>query len=47
MAKINGGAKVMTAGTIVTWGVLTVTMIVKVSKNNKKSYKSGEMYIKL
>ena len=29
MAKINGGAKVMTAGTIVTGGVLTVTMIVK------------------
>ena len=47
VAKINGGAKVMTAGTIVTGGVLTVTMIVKVSKNNKKSYKSGEMYIKL
>ncbi|MGN9019691.1 hypothetical protein ACTNBM_12105 [Lachnospiraceae bacterium HCP1S3_C3] len=47
MAKINGGAKVVTAGTIVTGGVLTVTMIVKVSKNNKKSYKSGEMYIKL
>ena len=29
VAKINGGAKVMTAGTIVAGGVLTVTMIIK------------------
>ena len=29
VAKINGGAKVMTAGTIVAGGALTVTMIVR------------------